>query len=121
MTALAAGLIAFAWLAGQRHGSAVTRRSTIEGMLARTDLTRDERVLLMQRAGSAYVEAAHAYAANVVRTDSTALEVSSQVLIGAAQAVARTNMDGGLAPRLGALLRDSRARRSTPLNSVIWY
>jgi hypothetical protein len=70
----------------------------------------------MQRAGSAYVAAANGYAASVKRADATAIEVSSQVLLSAAQAVARTNLDGTLAPRLATALRPP-----TTSNAVIWY
>jgi hypothetical protein len=119
--AIAAGLVAAAWVGGVRHGSNEARASSIEGMLARKNLSRDERVLLMQRAGSAYIEAAHAYAASVTATDSTAIEVSSQVLLGAAQAVARTNLDGSMAPRLSALIRDARLTGRVTKPSIIWY
>jgi hypothetical protein len=118
--ALAAGLIGVAWIAGVRHGAELARRGSIEGMLSRQDLPPAERVLLMQRAGSAYVEAAHSYASSVARIDTAAVEVSSQVLIGAAQAVARTGLDNGMSPRLSSLLTDLR-RPGKLTNTVIWY
>ena len=117
---LAAGLVALAWFGGVRHGEERARHASIEGLLARSDLSPAERVLLMQRAGSAYVEAANAYATSVARIDTAAVEVSSRVLIGAAQAVARTHLDGGMAPRLAALVRDSR-REPVAVNPLIWY
>jgi hypothetical protein len=117
--AAAAGLIVAAWLGGVRQGLREARATSIEGMLTRKDLTRDDRVLLMQRAGSAYVEAAHVYATSVAAADSTAIEVSSQVLLGAAQAVARTGLDGGMASQLASLIRDTRSRSRPP--SLIWY
>src|SRR3569623_2032129 len=76
------------------------RRSSLEDMLARKDLTTGERVLLLQRAGSAYVLAAQSYANATAHIDSSAVEVASQVLLGAAHAVARSSMDGGLSQRL---------------------
>ena len=83
----AAAVIVFA--AGGVAGSAYTRRGSLEDALARRDLTVSDRVLLLQRAGSAYVQAAQAYADATTRADSTAVEVASQVLVGAANAVAR--------------------------------
>jgi hypothetical protein len=118
--ALAAGLIIAAWFAGARHGVRTTYESSIEGLLVRDDLTDAERVLLMQRAGSAYVAAANAYASAVKTTDAAASEVSNQVLMGAAQAIARTKLDGPLPQRLASLLGE--ANRPTPkAHPVIWY
>jgi hypothetical protein len=76
----------------------------------------------MQRAGSAYVRAAKGYANAVGRNDSTAVEVASRVLLGAAQAVARTNLDGGLTPDLTAALQTPTTRpvsASTP--RIVWF
>ena len=118
--ALAAGLIAVAWLGGVHYGAQQAHASSIEGLLARTDLSDSERTLLMQRAGSAYVAAANAYAASVHSADSTAVEVSSQVLMGAAQAVARTNLNGVLATRIASLMSDTRPAPAKT-QPVIWY
>jgi hypothetical protein len=87
-------------LLGGIAGARIATRHTLEAMLERTDLPVTERVLLMQRAGSAYVRAANGYAGAVAQTDSSAVEVASRVLLGAAQAVARSNLDGGVTPRL---------------------
>ena len=43
-------------------GAHIATRNSLEAMLARTDLSLSDRILLMQRAGSAYVHAANAYA-----------------------------------------------------------
>lgn len=96
------------WLAG-RHGS-------LEEMLGRNDLTVAERVLLLQRAGSAYVSAAQSYASATARTDTTAIEVASRVLIGAAHAVARNHLDAGVAARLTNALQPA-----TPSRPTIWF
>lgn len=97
------------WLAG-RHGS-------LEEMLARKDLTVAERVLLLQRAGSAYVTAAQSYASATARTDTTAIEVATRVLLGAAHAVARNHLDGGVAARLTNALQQP----ATPSRPTIWF
>ena len=97
------------WLAG-RHGS-------LEEMLGRKDLTLSDRVLLLQRAGSAYVTAAESYASATARTDTTAIEVASRVLLGAAHAVARNHLDAGVAARLTNVLQPS----ATPPKPTIWF
>ena len=117
--ALAAGLIAAAWIGGANYGARSARGGSIEGMLARTDLSATERILLMQRAGSAYVAAANGYASSVKNADAAAMEVSSQVLIGAAQAVARTQLNGSLAARIAGLVRE--APSAPKIQPVIWY
>jgi hypothetical protein len=96
------------WLAG-RHGS-------LEEMLGRKDLTIGERVLLLQRAGSAYVTAAQSYASATARTDTTAIEVASRVLLGAAHAVARNHLDAGVAARLTNALQPA-----TPSRPTVWF
>jgi hypothetical protein len=103
-------------------GARIATRNSLEARLERTDLTVSDRILLMQRAGSAYVRAANAYAGAVAQTDSTAIEVASRVLLGAAQAVARSNLDGGLMPGLAAALRTgaSPAVPASP-QRVIWF
>jgi hypothetical protein len=116
--AAAVMLLALGGIAGARIAS----RNSLEAMLARTDLSLSDRILLMQRAGSAYVRAANAYASAASQTDSTAIEVSSRVLIGAAQAVARSKLDGGLTPSLTAALR-ATAGEPAPVSRqrIIWF
>lgn len=113
--AAAAALLLLGGIAGAR----LEERGSLEAMIDREDLSANERVLVLQRAGSTYVRAAHAYADAVAETDSTAVEVASQVLIGAAQAVARTDLDGGLTPRLTAVLTSIPAEPPEP--PAIWY
>jgi hypothetical protein len=103
-------------------GARVASRNSLEAMLARTDLSLSDRILLMQRAGSAYVRAANSYASAASQTDSTAIEVSSRVLLGAAQAVARSKLDGGLTPSLTAALRATSTEPTpAPRQRVIWF
>jgi len=103
-------------------GASVARRNSLEAMLARTDLSLSDRILLMQRAGSAYVRAANSYASAASQTDSTAVEVASRVLLGAAQAVARSKLDGGLTPSLTAALRATAAEPApAPRQRIIWF
>jgi hypothetical protein len=109
----AAAVILFAL--GAALGSYFTRRGSLEDMLARRDLDVSDRVLLLQRAGSAYVSAAQGYADATAHVDSSAVEVASQVLIGAAHAVARSNLDAGMAARLSAALQPSPRKR------IIWF
>jgi hypothetical protein len=97
------------WVAG--------RRGSLEEMLSRTDLTVGDRVLLLQRAGSAYVTAAQSYASATARTDTTAIEVASRVLLGAAHAVARNHLDAGVAARLTSVLQPPAA----PSRPTIWF
>jgi hypothetical protein len=116
----AAAVIVFA--VGAFAGSAYTRRGSLEDALARRDLTVTDRVLLLQRAGSAYVQAAQGYADATTRADSTAVEVASQVLVGAANAVARHNLDAGMAARLAAALQaPAVVPASAPRKPVIWF
>ena len=103
-------------------GARIASRNSLEAMLARTDLSMSDRIFLLQRAGSAYVRAANSYAAAASRTDSTAIEVSSRVPLGAAQAVARSKLDGGLTPSLTAALRATAAEpASVPRQRIIWF
>jgi hypothetical protein len=97
------------WLAG--------RQGSLEEMLGRKDLTLSDRVLLLQRAGSAYVTAAESYASATARTDTTAIEVASRVLLGAARAVARNHLDAGVAARLTNVLQPS----ATSPKPTIWF
>jgi hypothetical protein len=108
---------------GGMVGAKIATRNSLEAQLERTDLSVSDRILLMQRAGSAYVRASNAYAGSVARADSTAVEVASRVLMGAAQAVARSDLDGGVSSRLTAALRardDVTAPPPTP-QRVIWF
>src|SRR6185295_1952714 len=91
-TILAAAALAL-FAVGIATGSFATRRNSLEDLLARNDLTVPDRILLLQRAGSAYVRAAQGYADATARVDSTAVEVASRVLVGAAHAVARNRLD----------------------------
>ena len=118
--ALAAAVVLM--VVGGFTGAQLARRSTLEAQLERTDLTVADRILLMQRAGSAYVRASNGYASAVARTDSTAVEVARNVLLGAAQAVARTNLDGGVSPGLAALMRANAAQPAAAHpQRVIWF
>jgi hypothetical protein len=116
MLAAAAVLLA----AGAVGGVFLTNRNSLERALARTDLTVSDRILLLQRAGSAYVRAAQQYADAVDRTDSTAMQVASHVLVGAASAVARSQLDGGLSARLTSVLAAVPAPAAKTPN-IIWY
>jgi hypothetical protein len=106
---VAAAVVIFAMggAIGMRYGAAHSERNTIEAQIARKDLTLTERLLLMQRAGSAYVNAANAYADATAVVDSTAVEVARQILKGAATAVARRSLDGGMSARLAVMLSGS--------------
>jgi hypothetical protein len=120
LAAAASVLLVLGGIAGARIESHRIARSSLEGMLARTDLSLADRVLLMQRAGSAYVQAAHAYAEAARGVDSLAVQVAASVLVGAAEAVASSDLDGGLSAPLAALLRRD-TRRGPPATPVIWY
>lgn len=109
----AAAVLVFAL--GVALGSFITRRGSLEDMLARRDLDASDRILLLQRAGSAYVSAAQGYADAASHIDSSAVEVASRVLVGAAHAVARSNLDAGMAARLAAALQPP------PRKPVIWF
>lgn len=69
---------------GAFAGTRYARGSSLEHQLARGDLPASQRVLLLQRAGSAYVRAAQ-----LAPVDSIAAQVARQTLLGAAGAVAR--------------------------------
>lgn len=117
--AAAAVLIAIG-VRGGVIGYRLATSASLEAMIARPDLTVSERVLLLQRAGSAYVKAAHAYADATAKADSTAVEVAQQVLRGAAHAVVRSQLDGGVAARLTSALQPMRA--SAPAKpTVLWF
>lgn len=110
-------------IVGSVIGARLGIRTSLEAQLARDDLTIAERILLLQRAGSAYVQAAHAYADATAQTDSTAVEVARQVLLGAAHAVVRSRLDAGTAASLTNVLQDSTTRRVSRQqpSQVIWY
>ena len=107
-------------VAGAAIGSRVATRNSLESQLDRTDLTVAERILLIQRAGSAYVRASNGYASAVETTDSSAMEVARRVLEGAAQAVARSNLDGGFSKDLTAALRPTTVPTAAA-QRVIWF
>jgi hypothetical protein len=113
---LAAAVVVFA--AGAFVGGRVAMRNSLERNLARTDLTVAERILLLQRAGSAYVTAAHGYADATATADSTAVEVANQVLRGAAHAVMKSNLNGTLSSSLVAVLQ---APSANPRQPILWY
>ena len=109
-------------LLGGWAGARIATQNSLEAMLDRTDLSVSERILLMQRAGSAYVRASNAYASSVAKADSTAVEVASQVLIGAAQAVAGSDLGTGVSSRLTAALRSRAEPAATSVSQrVIWF
>jgi len=118
MLGAAAALVIFALggLAGSVAGARYARKNSLEQMLARQDLTVPERILLLQRAGSAYVHAAQSYADATAHVDSTAVEVASRVLLGAAHAVARNGLDAGLSQGLSTVLTPVVNRKP-----VIWF
>lgn len=103
---LAAAIAIFA--VGGISGAKYAMRNSLERQLTLKNLSLNERVLLLQRAGSAYVKAANGYADATTRADSTAVEVASQVLLGAAHAVARRSLDDGISTQLTALFSTPR-------------
>jgi len=120
--AAAAALFVVGAVVGGMIGARMAPRASLETMLARNDLTLGDRVLLLQRAGSAYVQAAHAYADATAKTDSTAVEVARQVLLGAAHAVVRSRLDAGVAARLTTVLQGPATRPvSRPTPPIIWF
>jgi hypothetical protein len=116
-TAAAAAIFAVGAFAGSQY----SRRNSLEEMLARTQLSVADRVLLLQRAGSAYVHAAQAYADATAHVDSNAVEVASRVLLGAAHAVARSSLDAGLSERLTGVLQPVAAPAPSLRKPVIWF
>jgi hypothetical protein len=116
-TAAAAAIFAVGAFAGSQY----SRRNSLEEMLARTQLSVADRVLLLQRAGSAYVHAAQAYADATAHVDSNAVEVASRVLLGAAHAVARSSLDAGLSERLTGVLQPVAAPALPLRKPVIWF
>jgi hypothetical protein len=90
-------------------------------MLDRKQLSVADRVLLLQRAGSAYVRAAQSYADATAHVDSNAVEVASRVLLGAAHAVARSSLDAGLSERLTTAMQPVVAPASPARKPIIWF
>jgi hypothetical protein len=123
MVAIAAGiaLFIFGGAIGSALGARYATRNSLETMIGRRDLSVPERVLLLQRAGSAYVRAAHGYADATARADSTATEVASQVLVGAAQAMARSRLESRVAAGLTAVLQQTSAPRAARSPSILWF
>ena len=123
--AAAAALIVVGGILGAVVGARAGRATSLEAMLTRNDLSASDRILLLQRAGSAYVTAAHAYADATAQTDSSAVEVARQVLVGAAHAVVRSQLDAGVASRLTSVLREpigrNVSRASSNVPQIIWY
>ena len=106
-------------LSGGWAGSYLARRGSLEAALQRDDLSASDRILLLQRAGSAYVRAANNYAAATARDDSAAIEVASRVLMGAAQAVASNGLDAGITSQLAAKVRaPGTSQQPQPL---LWF
>jgi hypothetical protein len=106
---------------GAFAGTQYARRNSLEDMLSRKDLTVADRVLLLQRAGSAYVHAAQSYADATANVDSNAVEVASRVLLGAAHAVARSSLDAGLSERLTTAMQPAVAPLPASHKPVIWF
>ena len=116
---LAAAVALF--VAGGMTGAHLATRNTLEAMLARQNLSASERILLMQRAGSAYVQATERLA-GVAHSDATVSEVATQTLIGAAQAVARAQVGADVAPRLVSVLEPRAIEPGTSRSAdIIWY
>jgi hypothetical protein len=113
---IAAGLVLL--LGGAWSGHRYAMRNSLEHALGRTDLTVVDRVLLLQRAGSAYVTAANGYADATKQADSTAVEVANQVLRGAAHAVVRSTLNTRTANNLLVALQ---GRDTTSQKTLLWY
>jgi hypothetical protein len=118
LQAVAAVLV---FLAGTFAGSRYATRNSLEEMLDRKQLSVADRVLLLQRAGSAYVRAAQSYADATAHVDSNAVEVASRVLLGAAHAVARSSLDAGLSERLTTAMQPVVAPASPARKPIIWF
>jgi hypothetical protein len=118
LQAVAAVLV---FVAGAFAGSRYAHRNSLEEMLDRKQLGVADRVLLLQRAGSAYVRAAQSYADATAHVDSNAVEVASRVLLGAAHAVARSSLDAGLSERLTTAMQPVVAPASPARKPIIWF
>jgi hypothetical protein len=119
--AIRAAAAALIFAVGAFAGTQYARRNSLEEMLSRKDLTVADRVLLLQRAGSAYVHAAQSYADATANVDSSAVEVASRVLLGAAHAVARSSLDAGLSERLTNAMQPVAAPLPASRKPVIWF
>jgi hypothetical protein len=118
---LVAMLLLAVSLASAALGARLATRNSLEVMVGRPDLSVGDRVLLLQRAGSAYVRAAHAYADGTQLADSSAVEVARQVLLGAAHAVVRSRLDAGVASRLTTLLQTPAVSPTRSTRNIIWF
>jgi hypothetical protein len=114
---MAAAIVLFA--SGALVGAHIDRGSSLEAELLREPTSSAERVLLLQRAGSAYLRSMQLAAS--APHDSVAAEVVSQALVAAAQAAARAHLDNGLSPRLVALLDARSGANAAPQSTLIWY
>jgi hypothetical protein len=119
--AIQAAAAAAIFTVGAFAGSRYARRNSLEEMLSRQHLSVADRVLLLQRAGSAYVRAAQSYADATAHVDSSAVEVASRVLLGAAHAVARSGLDAGLSARLTTAMQPAVAPETPSRKPVIWF
>ena len=119
--AIRAAAAAVIFAVGAFAGSRYPRRNSLEDMLSRKDLTVADRVLLLQRAGSAYVRAAQSYADATANVDSSAVEVATRVLLGAAHAVARSSLDAGLSKRLTNAMQPVVEPLPASHKPVIWF
>jgi len=115
---IAAALLVFA--SGAWVGAHVARGGSVEGQLYRDDASLSQRVLVLQRAGSAYIRAMQRVAA-VAPPDSIAAEVATQALTGAALAAARAHLDSDLSPRLVSFFEAARRGAATSSSTLIWY
>jgi hypothetical protein len=119
--AIQAAAAAVIFAVGALAGSQYAHRNSLEEMLAQKHLSVADRVLLLQRAGSAYVRAAQSYADATAHVDSNAVEVASRVLLGAAHAVARSSLDAGLSARLTTAMQPVVSPEPAPRKPVIWF
>lgn len=118
LVGLAAAAVLF--ITGGLLGAHLARREALETRVMRTNLSAEERILLLQRAGSVYLRSMQQVAAIVPR-DSTAAEVATQALTATAYAAARMKLDGGLSLQLVSLLEPRREGTATPPSTLTWY
>ena len=117
-----AGLAAAAalFVTGGLLGAHLARRDALESRVMRTNLSAEERILLLQRAGSVYLRSMQQVAAIAPR-DPMAAEVATQALTATAHAAARMRLDGGLSLQLVSLLEPRRDGNATPPSTLTWY
>ena len=115
---LAAAVLLF--VAGVQVGRTSARRESMDWQLARTDLSRTEQLLLLQRAGTYYALAMQRVA-TAAPDDSTTAEVARQSLTAAALAATHAHLDGDFAPTLVSLLEPAPTGAATPSDHLIWY